>query len=160
MSSINDTISIVTVNKDNYLEFSKLLEWRRTGIEKEDFKGYEGKEQADFFQEYNILNSKFFFIFAAKCDGKLVGYINAIMIPKPDPRLGVIYIDELWTAPAYRKRGIAEKLMKKAINLSKELNLWKVRLIVGQENSVARNFYKKMGFCESSKSLFCEMDVK
>lgn len=159
MSLHNKEISIIRINNENYLEFSKVLEWRRTGEEQRDFEGYKGKKMSNFFREHNVLNSKQFYIYAAKLEGKVIGYINGIVIPKFDPRIGIMYVDELWTAPPYRKMGIAEKLMKEIINKAKEMELWRLRLYVSKDNPPARNFYKKMGYIEKDESLFCEIDL-
>lgn len=156
---LNKDIDLVRINKDNYLDFSKLLEWRRNGEEQGEFPGYKDEKLKNFLKEYNILNSDMFYIFAAKKDNKFVAYINAVLIPKPDPRLGLLYVDELWTAPPYRKRGIAERLMNEVFKLGKELDLWRIRLDVSEKNHVARKLYKKVGFSESDVCMFSEKSV-
>jgi len=158
MSTSN--ISIVRVDKTNYDKFSSLIEWRRTGNETSDLSYYKNDKMDNFFDKYNVLNSDTFFIFAAKLDNKFIGYINAVLIPKPDPRLGILYVDELWTAPKYRNYGVASILMNQVLALSKELNLWRVRLFVGSDNNVARNFYKKAGYLETDDCICCEINVK
>lgn len=160
MSLNEKEISIVRVGKDNYFKFSSLIEWRRTGKEQTDLSYYENIEMENFFEKHNVLNSDTFFVFAAEKGGKFVGYINAVLIPKPDPRLGILYVDELWTPEVYRNEGIATILMKEVFKLAKELRLWHVRLYVGTWNDVARNFYKKSGFLEEGDCKFCEIDVK
>ncbi|MBS3950953.1 MAG: GNAT family N-acetyltransferase [Peptococcaceae bacterium] len=65
-------------------------------------------------------------------------------------------LTELWTANEFRRRGVAELLMEKAIETARELQLWKVRLYVGTDNPAARGFYKKMGFVEDdTEAMFC-----
>lgn len=152
---------IVRITEQNYLEFCKLIEWRRTGREEEpDLSRYQGERERQFFSKHDVLSSESFYVFAARCDGKFVGYLTAALIPKADPRLGTLYIDELWVASDYRHRGIAGLLVREALLVAKRLRLWRVRLTVSTDNDVARAFYRKWGFRESATCMFCELDVK
>lgn len=160
MSIKNKEISIIRVGEEDYSSFCGLLEWRRTGSEQKDLSFYDNNEMDDFFKKFNVLNSDTFFIFAAKAEDKYVGYINAVLIPKPDPRLGVLYVDELWVPESYRKEGIATLLMDEVFKLAKELNVWRVRLYVSTCNDAARNYYKKVGFSENDDCKFCEIDIR
>lgn len=158
--SLRNDVSIIRVGEENYNKFSSLIEWRRTGSESNDLSYYEDEKMKEFFNKYNVLDSDTFFIFAAEKDGKFIGYINALLIPKPDPRLGLLYVDELWVPDCYRKEGIASLLMKEVFKVAKELNLWRMRLYVDTYNDVARNFYKKSGYTENGDCKFCEVDVR
>jgi len=156
----NRKLSIVRVGKENYPKFCELIEWRRTGEKTADISQYDNDKQKEFFKEFNVLNSETFFIYAVKLNDEFIGYINAVLIPKPDPRLGMLYVDELWTAPPYRNHGVAKILMEKVFKLAKDLDLLRIRLYVGADNSVARNYYKKVGYRETSDARCCEIDVK
>jgi len=155
----SNEIEIVRVGKDNYDEFCHMIEWRINGKEDGDISKYKGSEMLEFFEKYGTLESDKFFVFAAKKDDKFIGWINAVLIPKPDPRLGILYVDELWVAEEYRNRGTAAKLMEKVYEIAKEMKLWRVRLYVSADNEVGRGFYKKMGFSEKDSCYFCELDV-
>lgn len=159
MSKVQNRVEIVRIGPADYGAFSALLEWRRTGQEETETIRYQAGHLRQFMQQYSVLDSEMFFIYAAKVNGKLVGYINAIIIPKPDPRLGIMYIDELWTAPQYRGVGIAGMLLEEVIHLAKQLGLWRVRLYVDTDNDSARTCYRKAGFVEKGDCLFCEVDV-
>ena len=150
MSLENKKISVIKVREEEYLNFCRLLEWRRTGIEQIDSSYYKSIKLESFFKKYNVLNSDTFFVFAAKAEDKYVGYINAVLIPKPDPRLGILYVDELWVPEPYRQEGIGRLLIKAVFKVAKELGLWRVRLYVGTWNDVARDFYKKVGFLKKT----------
>ncbi len=82
------------------------------------------------------------------------------MIPKLDPRIGILYIDELWVPEFYRRKGIATLLVKEVLEVAKGLDLWRVRLDVATSNDAARNLYKKVGFLEKSDAKWCEVDVE
>jgi ribosomal protein S18 acetylase RimI-like enzyme len=159
MSLNEKKISVVRVGKENYENFCRLIEWRRTGKEQTDLSYNDNENMSNFFEKHNVLASNSFFIYAAEWEGKFVGYINAIIIPKPDPRCGIMYVDELWTPEEYRNNGIASMLMKEVLKVSKELKLWKVRLYVGSSNDTARSFYKKCGYREIDDCRQCEIDV-
>jgi len=152
-------ISIIRVTKENYSLFTELIEQRRTQKKSNDLSYYENNDMKKFFEDYHILESDTFFIYAAHMDNQFVGYINVVMIPKPDPRKGMLYVDELWTIPEYRRYGVASLLMNEVFKLGEQLNLWKVRLYVGDDNDVARNYYKKMGFEETDLCWTCELKI-
>jgi ribosomal protein S18 acetylase RimI-like enzyme len=137
-----------------------MIAWRVTGKESGDISSFKQPETDEFFSRYNILNSDTFFIFAARHRDRLVGWITASLIPKPDPRLGTLYIDELWVSEKYRKKGVASELIKHVMIPARTMELWKIRLIVNSDNDSARALYKKMGFEEKDTCLFCELDVK
>ena len=155
-------IAILRITEKEYPEFAKLLEYRRTGRDDDDADtdAYADRGLQEFLKRYSVLNSDSFFIFAARQGSRYVGYISAILIPKPDPRRGVLYVDELWTAPPYRRQDVASRLMEKVIAIARELDLWRVRLYVGVDNPAARDFYKRAGFTEKDTCRFCEIDLK
>lgn len=159
MSERHCQVEIVRIGPDGYGAFSALLEWRRTGQEEVETVGYQAEHLQQFMRQYRVLNSDTFFIYAARANDKLIGYIYAIIIPKPDPRLGVMHIDELWTAPQYRGIGIAGMLLEEVISLARQLGLWRLRLYVGTDNDSARACYHKAGFVDKGDCLFCEVDV-
>ncbi len=139
-------IRVIPITRDNYSLFKALVHWRLTGTRKKpadlpaptkeelEFAGYDG-----------------FWVWAAAVDGILVGWITCALIPKPDRRRGTIYIDELWVAPAYRRKGIARALMEEAISKARQLNMWMVRLYAGKTNDAARSLYEQIGFFEGEE---------
>ena len=159
MGRVQDQVEIVRIGPADYEAFSALLEWRRTGREEVETAGYQAEHLQQFMQQYRVLDSEMFFIYAAKRNDKLVGYINAIVIPKPDPRLGIMYVDELWTVPHYRGLGVAGTLLETVIALAERLKLWRVRLYVDTENDSARTCYRKAGFEEKGDCLFLEVNL-
>lgn len=143
-------ITLVKITRDNYMRFKQLVNWRVTGNYSEEL--LDPKEH-----ELAFTSRDGFWVWAAEVEGKLVGWICFVLIPKPDHRIGMIYVDELWTAPEYRRLGVAKVLMQKAIGKASEMKLWKVRLYVGKDNPAARGFYKKMGFIEDpQEAMFCQ----
>ncbi|MDR0309682.1 MAG: GNAT family N-acetyltransferase, partial [Candidatus Methanoplasma sp.] len=104
-------------------------------------------ELQDFSEEYLILDNENLFIYAAQSEDKFVGYVSIVYIPKVGRKCnGHLFIDELWVNPHYRKRGIADALMKKADILCKEKNISGLRLYVDITNNDALSLYKKCGY--------------
>ncbi|MDP3487102.1 MAG: GNAT family N-acetyltransferase [Bacillota bacterium] len=142
--------ALVQITAENYHRFQALVNWRITG----------NRRTIDLphptVNELVFASREGFWVWAAEIEGELVGWIGFVLIPKPDSRVGMIYVDELWTANEFRRRGVAKLLMEKAIETARELQLWKVRLYVGKDNPAARGFYKKMGFVEDdTEAMFC-----
>lgn len=146
----NIKYNIVQVSESNKEKLFRLLNWRKTGIESDDI---------EEVIEHGELNTDYFKIYAAEVENKYIGYITIAIIPKPDSRIGTLYVDELWVPEQYRRNGIAKSLMFKAYEYAREKGLWKVRLVVGDENITAREFYKNVGFNEST-AMFCEKVVE
>jgi ribosomal protein S18 acetylase RimI-like enzyme len=58
----------------------------------------------------------------------------------------------------HRHKGIAKKLLEKVFEEAKHIEAWKVRLVVGRENTAARSLYSSMGF-EEKAAMFYEKSV-
>ena len=86
------------------------------------------------------LTNEFARFFVALCDGKVAGYIGAHNI------LGEVYITNVAVFSKYRRRGIAETLIKNLICISTSENADFITLEVRKSNVGAINLYTKMGF--------------
>jgi GNAT superfamily N-acetyltransferase len=115
------------------------------------------KGSNDFSEVYTDLEHPGFYSYSALCDERFVGWISIMYTPKACRRRwkkGVIYIDELWTAPEYRRKGIATELMKKAFDCQRETGAVEVRVYVGDDSIVAQELYKKCGMQVISKAIY------
>ena len=72
--------------------------------------------------------------------GKLTGYLNAVSNKVTDA-----YIQDVMVVPEYQRRGIGTELMKRALLRIKEMDIYMVSVIYGEET--LRPFYEKFGFC-------------
>ena len=72
--------------------------------------------------------------------GNVVGFINAQIIGDE------LHIHNLIIEPSSRRKGFAEKLVKKLIQDSKKLNVTKATLEVRVNNSAAISLYEKFDF--------------
>ncbi|WBW96428.1 GNAT family N-acetyltransferase [Oceanirhabdus sp. W0125-5] len=149
---------IKRIKEDNYREFSKVLQWRGTGI-KEEKSEEEIKKVLEFFNKHDIFKNDHFLLFAAELEGEYVGYIVASFLPKPDNRLGTFFVDELWVHEEYRGKNIAQALLDEVYNEGKRQGVWRVRLYVAEDNPAGRRAYAKNGFVEKGPCQFCERDI-
>ena len=142
----NMAFSIERVTRANYHLFDDMVNWRMNGIEL-TAKEKETSRAGQFDEAYKELEHPGFYSYAALCDGRFVGWISMMYTPKIGPRWkkGMIYIDELWTAPGFRGKGIATLLIKKAFECQKETGAVQVRLYAGDDNVAAQELYKRCG---------------
>ena len=88
------------------------------------------------------LSNNFARFFVAECDGKASGYIGAHNI------LGEVYITNVAVSKAFRRNGIAEKLIKTLVDFCENEGMEFVTLEVRRSNEAAKKLYSKMGFEE------------
>ncbi|MTI71709.1 MAG: GNAT family N-acetyltransferase [Firmicutes bacterium] len=147
-------ITIDRINKKNYHKFNDMVYWRINGVEK----SYEEKEKNKktiFKEVYKELEHEGFYVYAAKYNEKFIGWISLMYIPKIGKwHKGVIYVDELWTVPKFRRKGVAYKLMNKAKELEKELGAVTTRLYT--DNIIAQKLYEKCGLEVTNNAVFME----
>lgn len=146
-------MTIEKVDVNNYSLFEDMVYWRENGIERNPA-GSSISEQMK-----NELNNPNLYIYAALENGRYVGWISLVYIPKIGQRWkghGHIYIDELWVEPGFRGKGFAKALMKKADDLKSELNATGIRLYVNVNNPTAKILYEHCGFHEDGNTFFME----
>lgn len=81
--------------------------------------------------------------FVARVENQVVGGIFSYSYPWQSETL--IYIQELFVSPKYRKNGIGKRLLKQ-LGCQKNTRAW----LVAKENTTASVFYEKMGFKKNS----------
>lgn len=105
-------------------------------------------------QDFNFLESESFWLLLAQIDGRPVGYLTAVRIPKADERMGVLYIDELYVLNEYRRCGAGSALIGEVCRIGQELGFWRVRLNADQGNAEVCAFYEGNGFEHSGDGFF------
>ena len=135
------------ITAENYSAFADLLYWRANESERPP-------------QEEPVpaeLSDPNLYVYAALADGRFVGWISLCYIPKVSRwKRGHVYVDELWVAPEYRRRGIAMALMATADRLKEHLNATGIRLYVNHNNPEALALYQKIGFVNTGSAYFME----
>ncbi len=86
------------------------------------------------------LTNNFARFYVARCDGQVAGYIGAHNI------VGEVYITNVAVSPDYRRRGIAETLIKKLVEITFTEGAEFITLEVRKSNESAIKLYTKMGF--------------
>jgi len=153
---VSDTLSftIERVNKSNYHKFNDMVYWRINGVERSAKEKEESKKTL-FEDVYKELDHEGFYVYVAKYKEKYIGWISLMYIPKIGKwHKGVIYVDELWTAPKFRRRGVAYKLMNKALELQNETGAVTTRLYT--DNIAAQRLYEKCGVEVTNNAVFME----
>ena len=88
------------------------------------------------------LTNNFARFFVAECDGAVLGYIGAHNI------LGEVYITNVAVSESFRRKGIAEKLIRTLVDFCENEGMEFVTLEVRRSNEAAKKLYSKMGFEE------------
>lgn len=97
---------------------------------------------------YDFLTTDCFWVLLARVGGEPAGLAHVVRIPKADERAGFLYVDEVYVAPAHRRKGVGLALLRRVTLMSEQLGLAGVRLLVRPENDAARALYLRAGFQE------------
>lgn len=81
-------------------------------------------------------------------DGVIVGYYSLLQDAK------VCELSNLCVLPAYRHRGIGEKLLNSAFQAAKEWGCEKCCIGIVEENTVLRTWYESFGFLHTGTKKF------
>jgi ribosomal protein S18 acetylase RimI-like enzyme len=102
--------NIVKVDSGNYTLFDDMIYWRMNDIERIPSKEQVSKSILNELENPNL------YIYAIEAEGRYVGWISLIYMPKVGRfnGHGHIYVDELWIEPSYRRNGFAYELMRQA----------------------------------------------
>ena len=146
---MNFTIERITEN--NYPAFADMTYWRKNGTERTGVNTI----PSDMVKKH--LADKNFRVYSAKADGRFVGWISLVFMPKISwTDSGFVYVDELWVQEDYRGKGIATALMAKADKMKEELSAIGVRLYANVNNPVAKVLYEKCGYGYEGTAEFME----
>lgn len=88
------------------------------------------------------------------CAGAPVGYFLGLVKPcvAEDPHI-VGYVNGLYVVPAFRRRGIADQLVRRGVAWFRSQGIRMAELYVGIGNDAARAFWRKHGFATSEEVL-------
>ena len=93
--------------------------------------------------------------FGAIDNGKVVSTCYAVYIPNlTRGNRGICFIENVVTDKAYRKRGLASRVISMAVAFAKERHCYKVILQSGMARNEAHRFYEHQGFDGASKKAF------
>lgn len=66
----------------------------------------------------------------------------------------IMVIDDVQTKEEFRGKGYGTKLINKALNLARELNIDSVELQVNKDNKIAKRLYENTGFEKIKKDYY------
>lgn len=89
--------------------------------------------------------------FVAEVDGRVMGFAGLCWYKIPSKGL-IAWVEEVVVDEAARGQGLGKELMNKLLELAKEKDCVRVRLIT--QNPVARQLYEKLGFIKGDESYF------
>ena len=92
-------------------------------------------------------------IIAADTADRPVGLLTLSHRPQLRMRGRIITIDELVVQPAWRRRGVARELVKKAMERAKVLSAKRVELLMPRDNEGALAFCRSLGLTEAQVSV-------
>jgi ribosomal protein S18 acetylase RimI-like enzyme len=150
-------VEVVQVTHEHLAQLQEL--WRADWLEEHPQDDQGAREAVVGIQRalnhHDFLHSDSFWLLAAQANGRFIGYMTVIRIPKVDSRLLFLFIDELFVLRSFRRQGVARALLEAAMKLGHSLSAEGIRLIVDAENAVARRLYKTCGFAEGEQ-IFCQ----
>jgi len=125
----------VTIEDASIQHLDRLYEIEKECFDKEVFT----KQQiAHLLTDYNSIG------LVAKINGKIVGFVIGMLYIERTALAGhILTID---VSPAYRKKGIAQKLLKEIEKIFKEKGAKTCHLEVREDNVAALRLYQKLGY--------------
>jgi GNAT superfamily N-acetyltransferase len=85
-------------------------------------------------------------IWVAESDGRLVGYLIAVLVLSVEHRGLMAEIDEFFVLPEARSRGVGRQLLAAAETALAARGCVRLQLQLGVANSEARAFYQRRGY--------------
>jgi len=84
--------------------------------------------------------------FAARIDGKMAGLVHYILHPVTGALTPACYMQDVYTMPEFRKRGVAKALVKHLAAEGKKSGWSRLYWLVESKNEAAQALYKTLGF--------------
>jgi GNAT superfamily N-acetyltransferase len=102
-----------------------------------------------------IISNPDYFYLVAEEDGILVSTCNLTVI-RNLTRAARPYglIENVVTHPDYRKRGYGTAVLKKAVEIARDHDCYKVMLLTSQKDDATLDFYQHAGFSQGEKTGF------
>ncbi len=85
-------------------------------------------------------------------DVKIIGMISMILLSRLNHDTLELYVPELIVLDEYRCQGLGKKLINSCIAFAKEKKCHRIRLESGNQRIESHEFYKSLGFEQSSLS--------
>lgn len=83
--------------------------------------------------------------FVVQKDGKLAGLVHYVIHNTTGNIQPVCYMQDLYVDPAFRKQGLARKLVERVVREAKKENWARMYWLAEANNEAAQNLYKTIG---------------
>lgn len=102
-----------------------------------------------------ILKTPNYYILIGEERGVIVSSVTLVIIKNLTRKMRpYALIENVVTSPEHRNKGYAGCLLKKAVEISKEHNCYKIMLLSGSKNESTIRFYVNTGFSDTEKTGF------
>ena len=91
-------------------------------------------------------------IIVAEYENKVVGMASMMLLSRLNRKSLELYIPELVVQKDHQNRGIGKKMIEFCIDFAKQYKCYRIRLESGNQRTDSHQFYKKLGFEQSSLS--------
>ncbi|MDD2698263.1 MAG: GNAT family N-acetyltransferase [Arcobacteraceae bacterium] len=101
-----------------------------------------------------IQNKKVGTIFVALKDKKVIACVNILYTISTALGSKVVLLEDMIVNPQYQNQGIGKKLLSNVLEYLKNKKIQRVTLLTDGDNLKGHNFYKSLGFKQSSMRIF------
>lgn len=108
---------------------------------------YQRDIDENLFRDYfeSIIDDERVFVFTVNNEDQVAGLMVVYQSYSSFECGKILFLNDLWVEPAYRKKGVGQILMTKVQELAKEMNCKRVDLQTDLTNKKARSLYEKNG---------------
>lgn len=99
-----------------------------------------------------VTNSDKMIFVATLNDVEIIGMVSIVLLPRLNNSSLEMYIPELIVIENFQNHGIGKKIMNYCIQFAKEKKCHRIRLESGIQRKNSHDFYKNLGFEQSSLS--------
>jgi ribosomal protein S18 acetylase RimI-like enzyme len=99
-----------------------------------------------------IVESNWTSMIVAKDESRIIGMATVHIVNNMGKRLA--HVDDVVISDAYRRRGLATKLMRELVNVAKSRGVSQVRLTSRSARVAANKLYQQMGFKIGNTNVF------
>ena len=97
-------------------------------------------------------------IIVAEYNNKIVGMASMILLSRLNRKSLELYIPELIVQKNYQNKGIGKKIMEFCVDFANQHKCHRIRLESGNQRTDSHQFYKKLGFEQSSLSFTMNLE--
>ncbi len=143
------TISVRPIRKKDAKAVCKLV-WEFTTYLRNFGRKYEFKITESIFKRDGFGPNRAFVGWVAIQDKKIVGYLTGNFVYELEIAARLFYIVDLYVTPSCRRAGVGKALVKCAARYTAQHKGKGLFWSIYYKNSLAKNFYKKLGAIEKN----------